>query len=35
MEKVAYEINYELANRPTWLQVPLRGLDGLARRLLA
>ena len=35
IEKVAYEINYELANRPAWLQVPLRGLERLARRLLA
>ena len=35
LEKVAYEINYEMANRPAWLQVPLRGLDRLARRLLA
>jgi maltose alpha-D-glucosyltransferase/alpha-amylase len=35
VEKVAYEIGYELANRPAWLPVPLRGLEGLARRLLA
>ena len=35
IEKVAYEIGYELANRPAWLPVPLRGLEGLARRLLA
>jgi maltose alpha-D-glucosyltransferase/alpha-amylase len=35
IEKVAYEIGYEIANRPAWLQVPLRGLDRLARRLLA
>jgi maltose alpha-D-glucosyltransferase / alpha-amylase len=35
IEKVAYEIGYEIANRPAWLQVPLSGLDRLARRLLA
>ncbi len=34
MEKAAYEINYEAANRPTWLPVALRGLAGLAARLL-
>jgi maltose alpha-D-glucosyltransferase/alpha-amylase len=35
IEKVAYEIGYEIANRPAWLHVPLGGLDRLARRLLA
>jgi maltose alpha-D-glucosyltransferase/alpha-amylase len=35
IEKVAYEIGYEIANRPAWLHVPLRGLERLARRLLA
>jgi maltose alpha-D-glucosyltransferase/alpha-amylase len=35
IEKVAYEISYELANRPAWVQVPLSGLDRLARRLLS
>jgi maltose alpha-D-glucosyltransferase/alpha-amylase len=34
IDKVAYEIGYEIANRPTWLQIPLRGLDRLAQRLL-
>jgi maltose alpha-D-glucosyltransferase / alpha-amylase len=34
IEKVAYEIGYEIAHRPAWLQVPLRGLDRLAGRLL-
>ena len=34
LEKTAYEINYESANRPTWLQVPLRGLLQLARSRL-
>src|SRR5262245_44857648 len=27
LEKVFYEINYELANRPNWLRVPLTGLQ--------
>jgi maltose alpha-D-glucosyltransferase/alpha-amylase len=35
IDKVAYEIGYEIANRPAWLPVPLRGLDRLAQRLLA
>ncbi|QWT21189.1 maltose alpha-D-glucosyltransferase [Bacillus sp. NP157] len=26
IEKAAYEVNYEAANRPAWLDVPLRGL---------
>ena len=34
LEKAAYEISYEAANRPNWLPVPLRGLGGLAARLL-
>jgi maltose alpha-D-glucosyltransferase/alpha-amylase len=27
LEKAFYEINYELANRPNWLRVPLMGLQ--------
>lgn len=27
LEKVIYEIRYELNNRPTWLAIPLRGLQ--------
>jgi maltose alpha-D-glucosyltransferase/alpha-amylase len=34
LEKATYEICYEVANRPTWLPVPLRGLTELAARLL-
>ena len=34
LEKAAYEINYEAANRPAWLGVPLRGLASIADRLL-
>ena len=26
LEKAFYEIDYEIANRPTWLRVPLEGL---------
>ncbi|MFN3522000.1 MAG: maltose alpha-D-glucosyltransferase [Phenylobacterium sp.] len=31
IEKAAYEVAYEAANRPDWLAVPMRGLLGLAR----
>jgi maltose alpha-D-glucosyltransferase/alpha-amylase len=34
LEKAAYEINYEAANRPPWLPVPLAGMARLARRIL-
>jgi len=34
LEKAAYEICYEAANRPAWLSVPLRGLAQVADRLL-
>ncbi|RAR68244.1 trehalose synthase [Paraburkholderia unamae] len=34
IEKAAYEIRYEAANRPTWLALPIRGLAALAARLL-
>ncbi|HVT36702.1 MAG TPA: maltose alpha-D-glucosyltransferase, partial [Nevskiaceae bacterium] len=33
LEKGAYEICYEAANRPAWLMVPLRGLAAIAKRL--
>ncbi|HEX4927862.1 MAG TPA: maltose alpha-D-glucosyltransferase [Burkholderiales bacterium] len=29
LEKVLYELRYELANRPDWVDIPLRGLAGL------
>jgi maltose alpha-D-glucosyltransferase/alpha-amylase len=35
MEKAAYEICYEAAHRPEWVNIPLTGLTELARRLLA
>jgi maltose alpha-D-glucosyltransferase/alpha-amylase len=34
IEKAAYEIRYEAANRPTWLSLPVRGLAALTARLL-
>jgi maltose alpha-D-glucosyltransferase/alpha-amylase len=34
MEKAAYEIRYESANRPNWLRIPLHGLDEIAARVL-
>jgi maltose alpha-D-glucosyltransferase/alpha-amylase len=34
IEKAAYEIRYEAANRPTWIGLPLRGLASLASRML-
>jgi maltose alpha-D-glucosyltransferase / alpha-amylase len=29
LEKVLYELRYEMANRPDWIDIPLRGLAGL------
>jgi maltose alpha-D-glucosyltransferase/alpha-amylase len=34
LEKSAYEICYEAANRPTWLPIPLRGLAEIIPRAL-
>ena len=34
LEKAAYEIRYEAANRPTWIGIPLQGLYAIAARLL-
>ena len=33
VEKAAYEIGYEAANRPAWIDVPLGGLFALAARI--
>lgn len=33
LEKAAYEIHYEAANRPAWLPIPLAGLHRLVHRL--
>ncbi len=35
LEKAAYEVGYEAANRPDWLSTPLAGLARLADRALA
>ncbi|HEX9327842.1 MAG TPA: alpha-amylase, partial [Reyranella sp.] len=35
VEKAAYEVGYEAANRPNWLVVPVGGLARIANRLLA
>jgi maltose alpha-D-glucosyltransferase/alpha-amylase len=35
IEKAAYEICYEAANRPAWISIPLRGLQILAKQFLA
>src|SRR5262249_33739217 len=34
VEKAAYEITYEAANRPTWIGVPLAGLTRLVSRIV-
>jgi maltose alpha-D-glucosyltransferase/alpha-amylase len=34
LEKAAYEICYEAANRPTWIGIPLHGLAGISSRIL-
>jgi maltose alpha-D-glucosyltransferase/alpha-amylase len=34
IEKAAYELGYEAANRPAWLPIPISGLYRLADRLL-
>ncbi|WP_145140584.1 maltose alpha-D-glucosyltransferase [Roseomonas gilardii] len=34
IEKAAYEIRYEAANRPAWLPLPLRGLAAIVERLI-
>jgi maltose alpha-D-glucosyltransferase/alpha-amylase len=34
LEKAAYEVCYECANRPDWLNVPLQGLRSIVDRLL-
>jgi maltose alpha-D-glucosyltransferase/alpha-amylase len=34
IEKAAYEVAYEAANRPTWIGVPLAGLSSLVTRII-
>jgi maltose alpha-D-glucosyltransferase/alpha-amylase len=31
IEKASYELRYELANRPDWVAIPLRGILELSR----
>ncbi len=35
LEKAAYELAYEAANRPDWIEVPLGGLARVARHMIA
>jgi maltose alpha-D-glucosyltransferase/alpha-amylase len=35
IEKAAYEICYEAANRPTWIGIPLHGLARIVARIAA
>jgi maltose alpha-D-glucosyltransferase/alpha-amylase len=35
LEKAAYEICYEAADRPAWVGIPLRGLARIAARIVA
>ena len=35
LEKAAYEINYEVSNRPDWLSVPLRGFSELIGQIMS
>jgi maltose alpha-D-glucosyltransferase / alpha-amylase len=32
MEKAVYELGYEMNNRPDWIRIPLKGIEGLLRR---
>ncbi|MCG6122479.1 MAG: maltose alpha-D-glucosyltransferase [Microvirga sp.] len=34
LEKAAYEVRYEAANRPAWLDVPVQGIAEIVRRLV-
>jgi len=34
IEKAAYELGYEAANRPAWLPIPINGISRLADRIL-
>jgi maltose alpha-D-glucosyltransferase/alpha-amylase len=32
LEKAVYEVSYELANRPAWVDIPLKGILGILAR---
>ena len=32
LEKAVYEVAYELANRPAWVDIPLKGILGILTR---
>jgi maltose alpha-D-glucosyltransferase/alpha-amylase len=33
LEKAIYEVSYELANRPGWVDIPLEGVLGILARM--
>jgi len=33
LEKAIYEISYELANRPSWVDIPLNGVLAILERM--
>jgi maltose alpha-D-glucosyltransferase/alpha-amylase len=32
LEKAVYEVSYDLANRPDWVDIPLKGILGILAR---
>ena len=35
LEKAVYEVSYELANRPSWVDIPLEGILGILDKIKA
>jgi maltose alpha-D-glucosyltransferase / alpha-amylase len=35
LEKAVYEVSYELANRPQWVDIPLEGILGILNKAKA
>jgi len=35
LEKAVYEVSYELANRPLWVDIPLEGILGILNKAKA
>ena len=33
LEKAIYEVSYELANRPGWVDIPLKGVLGILAQI--